>query len=473
LQTFSGVIGGTAPAVVQTGTQFTQSNIAYPSLLTALQQSCYAQANLCAGSTIIDKTPCFGVQLNACLAEATTVSSAFSLTASIHLASSSAAASPAAASSSASPTYDAASASTFSHSSSASAYSASVKAQQEAQYAAAYSASSSAAAYSAGQSAAAYSADQSAAAYSTSAAAYSASSSAAAYSASSSEAAHSASLSAYSSSSSAAAAKPTVAIVPDGWKMASTACIAEGQTGRALTGASFTANDMTWAKCTQYCADRQFALAGLEYSSECYCGNNLANGASLNNPSSQCTMFASGSQDSEQGGGPNALTLFVSTKGDLNPNLSADYSTINTPIPDGWQSLTSGANICIKEGTSGRALAAAMTASDDMTIGKCIDFCNSKGMQYAGLEYSREVSRSRFRVHAYADDSASAVTTLLTVPPRTRLTLVPCNALVLPVPSVVDPVCSLSTRTPRTSTPRLPSARTRSKVVCKRSRDVP
>jgi len=183
--------------------------------------------------------------------------------------------------------------------------------------------------------------------------------------------------------------------MPDGWKTASTACIAEGQTGRALTGASSKSGDMTWARCLNYCATKKFAIAGIEYGSECYCGNVLSNGASLNKPSSQCNMVTAGAKlsgGSEQGGGSNALNLFVSTKGNLSPNLLPDWSGVVSVIPDGWKSVTSGPQICVKEGTSGRALAGVSTAADDMTIGKCISFCKSRGMQYAGLEYAREVS---------------------------------------------------------------------------------
>lgn len=102
-------------------------------------------------------------------------------------------------------------------------------------------------------------------------------------------------------------------------------------------------------------------------------------------------MFASGSNGQQAGGGPNAITLFVSNKLDAT-KYTSDLSGMVTKIPDGWTSTTGDSGICIVEGTSGRALAAASTASDDMTIGKCIAFCSGKGMQYAGLEYSREVS---------------------------------------------------------------------------------
>ncbi len=37
-----------------------------------------------------------------------------------------------------------------------------------------------------------------------------------------------------------------------------------------------------------------------------------------------------------------------------------------------------------------RTLPDASTASNDMTVSKCVDFCAGKGFTYAGLEYSRE-----------------------------------------------------------------------------------
>ena len=41
--------------------------------------------------------------------------------------------------------------------------------------------------------------------------------------------------------------------------------------GRALTGSSYSSNTaMTIEACSAYCAENNYALAGLEYSSQCY-----------------------------------------------------------------------------------------------------------------------------------------------------------------------------------------------------------
>lgn len=278
-------------------------------------------------------------------------------------------------------------------SASAAAYSASVAASAAAYSAGVYSAS--AAAYSANvaSSASAYSASVAASAaaysanvYSASAAAYSAgaASSAAAYSSSisASAAAFSASAASYSASVSAAAAAATV--TPSPWVAATVACVAEGTSGRALIGASTSAPDMTFNKCLTYCANNGFAIAGLEYSNECYCGNALVNGASLSVTSGSCNMACGGSS-TQTCGGPGALTIFVvpSKVTGLDSNLNVKTAA----LPSGWSAAST---TCIAEGTTGRALTGAATASSDMTGSKCAAYCANLGFQYAGVEYGQE-----------------------------------------------------------------------------------
>jgi hypothetical protein len=54
--------------------------------------------------------------------------------------------------------------------------------------------------------------------------------------------------------------------IPTGWSLASVGCIAEGNGGRALTGASFSDPAMTRSKCINFCVSKGFAVAGLEVS---------------------------------------------------------------------------------------------------------------------------------------------------------------------------------------------------------------
>jgi hypothetical protein len=115
--------------------------------------------------------------------------------------------------------------------------------------------------------------------------------------------------------------------------------------------------------------------AGLEYSSECYCGSALTNGASVAKTGT-CDMPCSGNSKQICGGSA-TLSLYTSTKA---------AAAQPAALPAGWSSTT-----CMQE-VSGRAFTKKSTASDDMTIAKCLSFCGDS--KYAGIEYGREVSFS-------------------------------------------------------------------------------
>jgi hypothetical protein len=191
-------------------------------------------------------------------------------------------------------------------------------------------------------------------------------------------------------------AKPV--ILSNGWEVASTPCVAEGTSGRALPGASFSAPDMIPSKCMDFCASKNFMYAGVEYGSECYCHSELSNGASLDRASDSCNMMCSGNP-SIYCGGPNGINLFV------NPTIGQDVASasasasqaasdaqnsaaaaLQAKLPAGWKPAST---TCLHE-VSGRALTGASTAGGDMTVEKCASFCSEKGFTLAGLEYSGE-----------------------------------------------------------------------------------
>ncbi|TFK82879.1 WSC-domain-containing protein [Polyporus arcularius HHB13444] len=100
---------------------------------------------------------------------------------------------------------------------------------------------------------------------------------------------------------------PAQTSLPSGWTQVG--CIAEGSSGRALTGASTTSSTMTRASCASFCASKGFSLAGIEFSDECYCDSQLRNGASSSTVTwNECTNHCAGNSN-EICGGPNRLTL--------------------------------------------------------------------------------------------------------------------------------------------------------------------
>ena len=72
---------------------------------------------------------------------------------------------------------------------------------------------------------------------------------------------------------------PAQTPIPTGWT--ELGCIAEAPSGRALTGASTTSPNMTRAACVDFCASKGFSIAGAEFSDECYCDDEMRNGATM------------------------------------------------------------------------------------------------------------------------------------------------------------------------------------------------
>ena len=98
---------------------------------------------------------------------------------------------------------------------------------------------------------------------------------------------------------------------PTNWTFSG--CYAEGTTGRALTTGMTTtggSNVMTVALCLSACQAAGYPLAGVEYSGECYCGNSIANGGTLNPGGlSGCNMLCNGNH-SEFCGGSGTLDVY-------------------------------------------------------------------------------------------------------------------------------------------------------------------
>ncbi|OCF34866.1 hypothetical protein I316_03412 [Kwoniella heveanensis BCC8398] len=162
-------------------------------------------------------------------------------------------------------------------------------------------------------------------------------------------------------------------VIPTGYT--ETGCIAEGTSGRALNGASFSNANMTRGACVSWCQDRGYPLAGIEYGQECYCDFAIRNGASNTTllSSDKCGM-ACANNTNENCGGSSTLTLF---------NNPALYPV--SKLPTGWTS-----NGCMTEGNGQRALNQYSFASSSMTQELCMTTCQTKGYTYAGIEYSSE-----------------------------------------------------------------------------------
>ncbi|EAA29543.1 hypothetical protein NCU05935 [Neurospora crassa OR74A] len=87
-------------------------------------------------------------------------------------------------------------------------------------------------------------------------------------------------------------------------------CMRDDVVQRTLTGPTLRNNDMTVETCVAFCNQGGFVYAGLEFMSECYCGNALNGGDDIEEvDDSQCEQLCAGSE-TEYCGGPNKLSLY-------------------------------------------------------------------------------------------------------------------------------------------------------------------
>ncbi|KAI4181434.1 MAG: hypothetical protein L6R41_006629 [Letrouitia leprolyta] len=170
-------------------------------------------------------------------------------------------------------------------------------------------------------------------------------------------------------------------------------CYTEGTGGRALGAKQTASDDMTVAYCANFCTGYQYF--GIEYSSECFCGNSFGPGATLKGDG-DCGMTCSGNSTQYCGGGQrltvyqaNGTTaVYSSASGSATASSTGAVATNTGPalvVPSAGAFTHQG---CYTEGTSGRALGDANTAYSGMTVEKCAAFCS--GYTYMGVEYYSE-----------------------------------------------------------------------------------
>lgn len=102
---------------------------------------------------------------------------------------------------------------------------------------------------------------------------------------------------------------PATVNLPSGWSVYGT--VAEGTNGRALTYTLGSTSTNTIESCSNGCAALGYTVAGMEYSSECYCGNGFSNGGGSMLDDSAAFMACSGDL-AEMCGGPSVLTITTS-----------------------------------------------------------------------------------------------------------------------------------------------------------------
>jgi len=162
-----------------------------------------------------------------------------------------------------------------------------------------------------------------------------------------------------------------------------------GSPRRGLTGLTIGSDNfinipnLTPETCQLFCASKGYSLAGVQASTQCFCGNTIAS-SSLPTLSSYCTSTCGG-KSSSQCGGIWRMTIFAS------PNASSQPSgidTLSTTQAGSWPLL----GCYTDNGVPRRALTGLTIGSDNfsaqnaLTLESCQAYCGSQGFALAGLE---------------------------------------------------------------------------------------
>ncbi|KAI9813477.1 MAG: hypothetical protein M1827_004153 [Pycnora praestabilis] len=118
--------------------------------------------------------------------------------------------------------------------------------------------------------------------------------------------------------------------VTKGWEYLG--CGTDSISDRILTGTSSSSDSMTVETCVDTCSSAGYSIAGLEYSSQCYCGNSLpSSGAPTPGVYGNCMMKCSGDSGEYCGGAP-FISLYQKCGGTCQ-NVSYGLGSNSTSTP--------------------------------------------------------------------------------------------------------------------------------------------
>ncbi|EKM51419.1 uncharacterized protein PHACADRAFT_263533 [Phanerochaete carnosa HHB-10118-sp] len=171
---------------------------------------------------------------------------------------------------------------------------------------------------------------------------------------------------------------PVTSGLPSGWKYG--ACYVDNANGRVFAEEDPDNSALTVESCISSCTSQGFSVAGMEYSVQCFCGNELINGA-VTAPDSDCNMACGGSA-TEACGGPNRLSVYSTGTITTLPVPT----TQTTGLPGNWQYVG-----CIEEGANGnRVFPYQIINTNNNSAEACLNQCGAFGYPAAGMEYGDE-----------------------------------------------------------------------------------
>ncbi|KAL1297177.1 hypothetical protein AAFC00_004750 [Neodothiora populina] len=146
-------------------------------------------------------------------------------------------------------------------------------------------------------------------------------------------------------------------------------CGSDGTT-RTLSAASESGSDMDVETCVSFCSDKGYAYAGMEYASQCYCGDSVpSDKAPVEHIVGNCFSPCAGNS-SEYCGGSNALSLYKKCDGGSCTNAlytppygSASSSSSDTSSSSSGNSTSTSSSVSSASSASSVSSASSSAAS--------------------------------------------------------------------------------------------------------------
>ena len=181
-----------------------------------------------------------------------------------------------------------------------------------------------------------------------------------------------------SSASSSTSVSPTLTSLPSGYSYKG--CYVDNANGRILSSQNPDSQTLTVESCVSSCVSQGFNVAGMEYSSQCFCGNAITNNGTLAAQDSDCNMPCSGNSAENCGAG-NRMSIYSNST----LKIYAVPTTQKTDLPGSWEYQG-----CISENTTTRVFMYQIILANNNSAENCLTQCSNFGYMSGGMEYGRE-----------------------------------------------------------------------------------
>ena len=163
--------------------------------------------------------------------------------------------------------------------------------------------------------------------------------------------------------------------LPAGWSYSG--CYVDNANGRILSTQQPDSSSLTIESCIATCSGLGLSIAGLEYSSQCFCGSEIIAGGVLASADSDCAMTCSGNAD-EICGGPALMSIYAT-----GTVATVAAPTVQTSgLPGSWTYQG-----CLSDNVGQRTLPYEMDFASTNDATTCLTQCASQGYSVGGMEY--------------------------------------------------------------------------------------